>query len=444
MATVLAGVSSVDVTPPVGTWQCGYATRTRPSDTIRDDLRATALVLEADGRQAAIVSVDVIALSRASVLTIRRQVAADSGIPPEHVLLACSHTHGGPVTLPLASQPCDADYVRVLEKTIAGAVAMASRQMVPAQVSYGEGQVGFSIERRVQTPDGVQMLPNPQGPIDRRLRVLCVDSVAPRAMPLAVLFGVCCHATCFGADNYALSADYPGAARRCIEHLYQGETRALFLPGAFGDVRPNLINERGRFRAATDLELERIGRAVGAETVRVAEEVSGIPREPGAVTPRWTGADGLAGALRDVPLKYQRLPSRDELLTARDGQHSAWAQRLLAQLERDGELREGELCEVQALRLGPFLLIAVAGELMVEIAQTIEAALAGRGFAATLVLGYSNGMAGYLCTARAYAEGGYESAQAHVGYHRPAPFRADTEVLLAENAVAVAGAVAVC
>ncbi len=74
---------------------------------------------------------------------------------------------------------------------------------------------------------------------------------------------------------------------------------------------------------------------------------------------------------------------------------------------------------------------------MVEIAHTIEASLAARGYAATLVLGYANGMAGYLCTAQAYAEGGYESAQAHVPYHRPAPFSAETETALTAAAVAL-------
>lgn len=442
LANLLAGVSGVDMTPPVGIWQCGYGGRTRPSERIRDDLRATALVLEAAGRRAAIVAVDVIALSRDSVATIRSQIAAESGIPLECILVACSHTHGGPVTMPLASQPCDEDYVRVLEKDIAGAVAMAARQMVPAHLAYGEGHIGFSIERRVHTADGMQMLPNPAGPIDRRLRLLRVDSTVEREAPLAVLFDVCCHATCFGADNYAISADYPGAARRCIEHIFGGETRALFLPGAFGDVRPNLVNERGRFRGATNVELERIGRAVGAEAVRVAEEVSGIPRAPGDVTPRWDGAGGLAGAIRDVPLRYQRLPSRDELLTADAQRGGGWAKRLLAQLERDGHLPVGEPCEVQALRLGPFLLIAVAGELMVEIALAIEAGLAdAKGNAATLVLGYANGMAGYLCTKQAYAEGGYESAQAHVAYHRPAPFTDDTATALTAAALALAAEV---
>jgi hypothetical protein len=78
----------------------------------------------------------------------------------------------------------------------------------------------------------------------------------------------------------------------------------------------------------------------------------------------------------------------------------------------------------------------------VEIALAIEAGLprAGRD-AAPLVLGYANGMAGYLCTAQAYAEGGYESARAHIPYHRPAPFTEDTATALTEAALALAGQV---
>jgi neutral ceramidase len=439
---LLAGVSGVNVTPPVGVWQCGYGGRTRPSERIRDDLRATALVLEAEGRRAAIVGVDVIGLDRDAVATIRRQVANAAGIAPECVLIACSHTHGGPVTVPIASQPGDDDYMRRLEQGIVAAVKQAAQQLVPARLAYGEGHVGFSIERRLRTPQGVQMLPNPEGPVDRRLRVLRVDTVAEREAPLAVLFEVCCHATCLGANNYAISADYPGAARRSIERMFGGETHALFLPGAFGDVRPNLVTEQNRFRAATDVELERIGRAVGAAAVQAAEEVSGIPRAPGSVTLRWAGEGGLAGAIRDVNLRYEPAPSREELLAGDGGRDGGWAQRLLAQLDRDGSLPAGEPCEVQALRLGPILLIAVAGELMLEIGQAIEAGLAdAKGIAETLVLGYSNGMVGYLCTAKAYAEGGYESGQAHRAYNRPAPFTDDTATALTEAALALAAAV---
>jgi neutral ceramidase len=108
-------------------------------------------------------------------------------------------------------------------------------------------------------------------------------------------------------------------------------------------------------------------------------------------------------------------------------------------MDREGRLPEGERCEVQVVRLGPFLLVAIAGEPFVEIGQAIEEQLLGRaGVGAVLVAGYANGNAGYLCTAEAYAEGGYEAATAHVNYHRPGPYTDETASLLIEAATSLA------
>jgi len=434
MGQLLAGFGVADVSPPVGLWHIG-----RQSDGIRDDLRATALVLEVAGQRAAIVSVDVITLSRPSVAVIRERIAAEAGVPPERTVILSAHTHSSPVTHPIGSQFPDDDYVRLLEKSIAGAVVAAARQLVPARVSYGEGRVGFSINRRLKTATGVQMLPNPAGPIDRRVRALRLDAADPDTdLPLGVMFSVCCHPTSFPTSS-ATGADYPGATRRVIEHAYDGQAKALFLPGAFGNVRPSPLDGQGRFRSVTGVELDRMGRALGAEVVRAAEECSGIPREPGVETPTWEGDGGLAGARWDVPLLYGTLPTWESLLASTSRYEQVWKQQMLARLERDGRFPEGEPCEVQALRLGPFLIVAIGGEPFVELGQAIEAQLAGApGIAEVLVLGYANGCVGYLCTAEAYAEGGYESASAHVNYHRPAPFAADTETRIVSGAVALA------
>ena len=60
------GVARVCITPPVGTWQGGYGARDRPCEGVHDDLFARALVLPRTtaGRGAAVVSVDVVSLSR--------------------------------------------------------------------------------------------------------------------------------------------------------------------------------------------------------------------------------------------------------------------------------------------------------------------------------------------------------------------------------------------
>jgi hypothetical protein len=69
----------------------------------------------------------------------------------------------------------------------------------------------------------------------------------------------------------------------------------------------------------------------------------------------------------------------------------------------DGPVR----VEVQALRLGEALVVAVEGELFAELGNRIKEASPAP---ATFVAGYSNGMEGYLPTAEAFDEGGYEVA----------------------------------
>jgi hypothetical protein len=63
-------------------------------------------------------------------------------------------------------------------------------------------------------------------------------------------------------------------------------------------------------------------------------------------------------------------------------------------------------CELQAIRIGPYLLLAIPGEPFTEYTFNIERAIADR--AIPIVVGYANGGEWYVCTQQAYAEGGYE------------------------------------
>src|SRR5437667_6272755 len=112
------------------------------------------------------------------------------------------------------------------------------------------------------------MRPNPDGVQDRRVQVIRLEGETET--PVAALFRYACHPTCRSGANLRYSGDYPGAAARVIERLYGADTMAFFLPGCFGDLRPNLTTPEGSFRGATDVEVDRLGRLLGAEVVRVA------------------------------------------------------------------------------------------------------------------------------------------------------------------------------
>jgi len=72
-------------------------------------------------------------------------------------------------------------------------------------------------------------------------------------------------------------------------------------------------------------------------------------------------------------------------------------------MSQSGET-EAEL-EIQALRIGPALLVGIPNEVFTELGQLIQAHSPG---ADTLIVELANGYEGYLPTARAFAEGGYE------------------------------------
>src|SRR5262249_60314864 len=91
-----AGAAKAVITPPVGYPMWGYAARhDAPSTGVIDPLHARAVVLAADGKRIAFVSLDLgRAPTRPSMATIRKRVKQTADL--DHVLLVRSHSHHGP------------------------------------------------------------------------------------------------------------------------------------------------------------------------------------------------------------------------------------------------------------------------------------------------------------------------------------------------------------
>ena len=94
---IKAGISEVNITPPVGVSMCGFAARGGPSEAIHDELYARALVLDDGKTQVAIVGADVISFAPDLVNRIREMVEHSVGIPGGHILLNGSHSIRDPL-----------------------------------------------------------------------------------------------------------------------------------------------------------------------------------------------------------------------------------------------------------------------------------------------------------------------------------------------------------
>jgi len=94
---------------------------------------------------------------------------------------------------------------------------------------------------------------------------------------------------------------------------------------------------------------------------------------------------------------------------------------------------------IQVFRLGaddknPFILIALQGEVFTEYGFNLAERLKP---ANTIVLGYSNHIAGYVCTAEAIKQGGYEP-QAYSFWKTAGPYTTEAEAMILEAAVKLA------
>ena len=450
---ILGGVAPVNITPPVGGYLQGY-TRGKRSIGIHREIYAKALVVDDGSTKAAIVTVDLIGLDQSTVASMRDEAARLTDIPPENVMVSASHSHAGPTTMQgadgndwavLWGNPSDLDYNRELVKKVGGAVAMAARDMRPVTVGFGVGEAHFNINRRLPTSEGTITAPNPDGVVDHRVKVVKLMDIekrdatgtdSPEPPPLAVLFQFTCHPTIMAMENLEIGPDYPGVAQAFVEDAYGGGptsghglphgsgTVALFVQGCSGDIRPNLTTpDRTQFRSGTKRDAHRLGRILGAEVVKVCEEVE---------------ARSFSGPVRvastRITLPYTKLPERRELeeLIAKGGTmthwghldtqgrmfgDAVWAELTLRRMKQ-GSVPNGVEIEMQALRIGELIIVGIPGEVFAEIGFQIEETISGP----SLVLGYTNGNVGYLCTEAAYEGGGYEPSTSWMLYNHPAQF----------------------
>jgi hypothetical protein len=445
-----ANVAKVNITPPVGTHLQGYV-RGKPSVGVLDDLHARAMVFDNGETKVALIAADIIGLDEPSVKRIRRMVWETTGIAEANVMIACSHTHCAQAVMNLCqwSDPPNPNTVAETERKLAGVVALAAQNLQPVKLAYGEGMMDYNVNRRRADLPGTPMLPNPDGVVDRRVKVLRVQSES--ADPLAVIFLYACHSTAL-SSTLLISSEHPGMACEFIERAYGGATTALYLQGCTGDVRPNVTNEEGRFRGGMPEEVKRLGRRLGAEVIRVCETLAGGDR------PAIYSASGvLRVASRRVRLPFAQLPTatglRRVIRESKTAFERGWAQHVLSRLN-DGGLPTHDSAEVQAIRVGEHLFIGLPGEPMTELGWRIEQRTSELvqdisnyspqpvEASATFVIGFANVNVGYLCTAASYPEGGYEPATSYRPYARPAPFTPTVERIIVNAATGAARQVA--
>jgi len=265
-----AGVARVEITPPVGYPMGGYADRKGPSTGVHDPLYATAVVLKGDGASVALVSCDLRSFPSERVIAMVRERRL-----VDHVLIAVTHNHSGPLTWEDQTWPSkDRPWFAETEQKIVRAIEEASQRMFPARIAAGFGNIYLGHNRRQVGADGkVTMLwrnaeKAPTSPLDPTVGVIRIDDATGQVRAAVVNYA--CHAVVLGPDNRMISADYPGYLRQRVEREFP-QARCLFTQGGAGDINPYLdkqpVDQNGFGEA------EKMGHALAEVAISVARRL---------------------------------------------------------------------------------------------------------------------------------------------------------------------------
>jgi neutral ceramidase len=409
-ASVKVGVGEEIITPPVGVPMAGYA-RKGVSTGVHDDLYARSLVIEAaDKTSVVMMTLGIINFGFEHQEKIRAKISAETGIPPDNILISCTHTHSGPDV-----GGAGPSYIELVIKRAAKSAVDAWRGRIPGRVGTGSAAV-LELGRNDRRLGYGGLHPDPE------VGLIKVEDA--RGKLLGVAFNYGCHPSTLSLHNLELTEDWPHYAIRDIKRAFGRNVWAAFFQSAQGDVKVGYTAELSAVGAEMPIRSFWYAEVKGRQ---MAAAVAGaLPGIATSANPDIRAASGFV----DLPLRTT-YP-----MTAKDAEAwSATARTNLAAAEAKGaELGRRVLdnykvdvflsglavdcsrwveknpnpspvrAKQYAARLGDGVFVTFPCEVFSEIGLQVKQRSP---LDKTFVFGVAGGMGGYIPTAEEYKEGGY-------------------------------------
>lgn len=395
-----------DATPPEGHPLCGgWIEAVRGVD---DPLDAIGVVILGDGKPVVLCVVDWCGLRNEAHRTWRAALAKAAHTTPERVLLHCVHPHDAPFAdteaqkmIAAVKGPPSLD-LKFFEKAVAASAAALEKSLMGAvefdRIGAGEGIVEkVASNRRVIGDDGKVKFTRtsstkskeardaPEGLIDPKLRTL---SFWKGDTPLAALHFYATHPMSYYGKGF-VSADFCGLARRKRADAQKGVTQ-LYFNGCGGNVTAGKYNDGANENRAILRDRVLAGMVAAWEATKTRPMTGVTVRvEPVKLPPRKEASFGEEESKKTLADETQTKAKRNN-----------------AALQLAWLLRKETPIDIVSLDFGEQLAtLHMPGEPFVEFQL---AALKMRPKGVVCVAGYGDGGPGYIPTAPAYLQAGYE------------------------------------
>lgn len=398
-----------DITPPLGTPLCDGLVV--PAKEIVDPLTARGIILLGGERPIVLCAMDWVGVGNSGYDAFREALAKAAGTTRERVAVHCLHQHDAP--------GCDFEADELLtkyglggklfdpvfaKKAIARVAAAAEKALknphTVSHVGVGKGKVEqVASNRRVMGPDGKvkyvrysasrdeKIRAEPEGVIDPYVHLL---SFWAGDRPIVSITYYATHPQSYYGKG-GVSYDFPGLARRLHENALPNVAHIHF-NGAGGNVTAGKYNDGSV--ANRPMLAERLAKGMAlafASTKKTPVTGADV---------HWKVSPAALPVSKLYNTKDLKVKIADEKLKELDRMRSArayvWARRC----------EESEKIEITCLRVGPAFVLHMPGELFVEYQL---AAQKMRPESPVMMAAYGDYGAGYIGTAIAYTQGGYET-----------------------------------
>lgn len=396
----------IDATPPIGS-QLTYDPMINNWDL---GLRAKGIIISGAGQPIVMCSVDWIGISNDSQDEFKRVMAAAAGTIPSRVVVHAIHQHDAPASDLGAEQlmrsagvkpgAFEGVYTRDLIRRLGEAIQKSIISAVPlTHIGTGQAKVSMvSSNRRIIGPDGKVRASRTSATKDSLLRAEPEGLIDPMVSlisfwnndkPLAVLSYYASHPQSYYRTGIA-NPDFPGIAR-FMRQLAVPDALHIHFNGAGGNITAGKYNDGSKENRLILAQRLADGMKRAWETTTrepIASSAVSWNVEPVALAPA-AGIDNLEAALK----------TQTSVFIANNISKFVWLRRLQA----------GKKIDISSLALGKARIVHLPGEPFVEYQLAAKAA---RPDLFVAVAGYGDYGVGYIGTAKAYDEGGYETGQA--------------------------------
>lgn len=372
-----ASVVKVDITPKTPQWLMGYGPRL--STGVHDPIFHKIVALD-DGRtQVFLVASDLCIFSPTVYDDAMARLKRETGIEGRNVWWTVTHTHAGPEVGPpgmydvllagRSDHEWNREYAEFTVASLIQGIRDARARLAPARLGIGTGSANANINRRARDVDGkISLGLNPDGPVDRQIGLIRLDH--PDGRPMALVANYAMHGTVMGGQFMEVSGDGPGTVAAYVEEKLG--VPMLYVNGAAGNIAPIYSVTPGTKAA----HLTKFSVLLGD---RILEANRTLAAPAGTVELQSAEA-------------FVETPRKEGL---------GWPVGLDRYATKDQQIR----IPIRYLRLNDTVIWGAPVEMFCELAFAVRNASP---FRHTFFFGYTNGWLGYLPTAKAFDEGGYE------------------------------------